>query len=414
MSADLGTGREPGRRRRARHSRAAALAAAAAVLAATALAACGTTEARFPSEIAVSPVATPRPSPDVTITGSARVPGGGTGTAPGSLAAGGTPRAQTCADGRPVRWSPAPPASMPPPGAFPAGSAMAEIHSRGYLTVAITTDSPPAGSMNWPDLELVGFDVDIARGVAAALFGDDDPGRVRFRPVTTGDRGPLVNDPDSGIDLVVATYTITCERKADNPDTDDDGILFSGVYFESSFKLLVPRNAGLGSIGDLAGLTVCSTSGSTSERKVADAARRALAAGSPPLTVTVRPRAADCLVAVQQGEADAVATDDVILAGMAARDDYLMVDPGAFDEAFTTPAEQADLAEPYGVALRRSGTGVAATDAARDDEFVRFVNGALRDMMRDGRWATSYRTWFEEFLGPRASPLEENPVWPEV
>ncbi|WP_347177240.1 transporter substrate-binding domain-containing protein [Parafrankia sp. EAN1pec] len=72
----------------------------------------------------------------------------------------------------------------------------------------------------------------------------------------------------------------------------------------------------------------------------------------PGLTVIELPRAADCLVAVQQGRADAAATDDVVLAGMADQDEYLEVAPSAFDRVFGT--DSATLDEPYGVALWRS------------------------------------------------------------
>ncbi|KPM52376.1 ABC transporter substrate-binding protein [Frankia sp. CcI49] len=359
------------------------------VVAAAVLGACGTTGARFPAAIEPRPAATTTRTADITVTG--------TGTGTGS---GGSGAAKPCADGHPVRWSPAPPASMPSPGAFRPGSIMDDIWRKGDLTVAIVTDAPPAGSMNWTEPTLEGFDVDIAGAIATALFGSGGKSKIRFRAVTTKDRAGLLADPNSGVDIVVATYTITCERK------EKENILFSGVYFESRFALLVPAKAGFTTLRDFAGYTVCSTEGATSVQKLEDAARSALAPGDPPLTITLRPRAADCLVAVQQGEADGVATDDIILAGMKARDQYVDLPPGGVTAAGD------DLAEPYGVALHRSHLDDRNANKLRDEEFVRFVNGVLRDMMTSGAWTASYQTWLkptEEIV----TPLAQNPAWPE-
>ncbi|WP_232295029.1 transporter substrate-binding domain-containing protein [Parafrankia sp. EUN1f] len=367
------------------------------VVAAAVLGACGTTGARFPAEIEPRPAATATRTADITVTGT------GTGTSTStSTGSDGSGAAKPCADGRPVRWSPAPPASMPTPGVFRPGSIMDDIWRKGDLTVAIVTDAPPAGSMNWTEPTLEGFDVDIAGAIATALFGNGGESKIRFRAVTTKDRAALLKNPNSGVDIVVATYTITCERK------EKENILFSGVYFESRFALLVPAKAGFKTLRDFAGYTICSTEGATSVQKLEDAARSALAPGDPPLTITLRPRAADCLVAVQQGEADGVATDDIILAGMKARDQYVDVPPGGVTAAGD------DLAEPYGVALHRSHLDDPNANKLRDEEFVQFVNGVLRDMMASGGWATSYQNWFhvtrEE--AEAAAPLARNPGWP--
>ncbi|MBL7501215.1 transporter substrate-binding domain-containing protein [Frankia sp. CNm7] len=385
---------------------------AAAGLTAVAVAACGTTSAELPPDARPLPPATTGPAAPTSRPSAAP-------TAPGTPTPVVPPSGATCADGLPVRSSLAPLGPNPPPGAFRAGSTMKRIVDRGYLNVAIVTDAPPVGSMNWRKLELEGFDVDVAKTIAKALFGSAEAERIHFQPVQTNQRNALIMDdadpahPDadtatdsrSGIDIVVATYTITCQRK--------EKILFSGAYFESGFQLLVPKDAGFDSIDDFVGFTVCSTDGSTSIEKLRQAAawagRRTAAAapsGSPArgLTVIGRPRAADCLVAVQQGDADAVATDNVILAGMARQDEYLRVESEAFNEVFGTELET--LAEPYGVALWRSG------DQAQDDEFVRFVNGALRDWMAGGGWADSYDHWFRDALGPRSTPLADDPSWP--
>lgn len=86
--------------------------------------------------------------------------------------------------------------------------------------------------------------------------------------------------------------------------------------------------------------------------------------------VTAKPDISDCLVAMQQGEADAITGDDTVLAGFAAQDPTTEVVGERFSD------------EPYGL-----GMSAGAVD------FVRFVNAVLEEVRRDGRWSASYQRW---------------------
>ncbi len=95
---------------------------------------------------------------------------------------------------------------------------------------------------------------------------------------------------------------------------------------------------------------------------------------------------ADCLVALQQREIDAVSTDDTILAGLVEEDPYLhIVGPDMADQ-------------PYGVGINLDNTGL-----------VRFVNGTLERIRNDGTWNTLYRKWLT-VLGP-APPRPRRGMW---
>ncbi len=87
---------------------------------------------------------------------------------------------------------------------------------------------------------------------------------------------------------------------------------------------------------------------------------------------------ADCLVALQQRQVDAVSTDDSILAGLVSQDPYLHIVGPSLNE------------EPYGIGINLKNTGL-----------VRFVNGTLERIRRDGTWNTLYRKWLT-VLGPGA------------
>ncbi|WP_165486327.1 transporter substrate-binding domain-containing protein [Frankia sp. Cppng1_Ct_nod] len=275
-----------------------------------------------------------------------------------------TPQASTqqpnrnCTD---PRRSLRPHGPLPTPGNIPAGVLPAAVLKNRYLRVGVPTDAVLLGAMNWNTLQLEGFDIDMAKQVAKAIFGTDE-GRIQFRAVTTDGRIPALENDD--VDLVVATMTITCDRwqKVD----------FSSVYYESGQKLLVQQDAGFAGIADLAGRKICAASGSTSLRTITRLV---------PTAIRVEvPNATDCLVDLQRGQIDGISTDDVILAGMAEQDPTTVIVGSKLSD------------EPYGMAVK-----------AGNEEFVRFINAALEKMRTDGTWKKIYQRWLGK-LGDASPP----------
>ncbi len=297
---------------------------------------------------APSPYApTPVPSPSVSPT-----PEAGTTPAPGA-----TPAPQECAD--PLA-SYAPLSPLPGPDALPAGSTMARIRDRGRLVVGVSADSLLLGSRNPISGEIEGFDIDMARLVADAIFGD--PGRVELRVITAAERIPLLQD--GSVDLVARNMTITCSRWEE--------IAFSAEYYRSGQKLLVPLGSSATSLADLGGARVCAPASSTSLARI----------GEFPDVVPVSAQThTDCLAKFQQGEVDAITGDDTVLAGLAAQDPYAEVVGEAFSE------------EPYGL-----GVNAQAVD------LVRLVNAVLARAMADGTWTQSYDRWLADALGAAPAP----------
>ena len=71
---------------------------------------------------------------------------------------------------------------------------------------------------------------------------------------------------------------------------------------------------------------------------------------------------------------------DSILAGLVAQDPYLHIVGPTLNE------------EPYGIGINKQNTGL-----------VRYVNGTLERIRRDGTWNTLYRKWLT-VLGPAPAP----------
>lgn len=254
----------------------------------------------------------------------------------------------------------APSGPVPSPNALPAGSTMAEIRDRGRLIVGVSADSLLLGARNPVSGQLEGFDIDMARLVAAAIFGDPD--QIELRVITAAQRIPSLQE--GTVDLVARNMTITCARWED--------IAFSAEYYRSGQKVLVPLGSDATSLADLAGGRVCAPAGSTSLTKLEEFTD---IEAVPAATHT------DCLVRFQQGEVDAITGDDTVLAGLAAQDPYAIV----VGDAFT--------AEPYGLGMN-----------AEDVDLVRFVNAVLDQAKADGTWAESYDRWLSAALGPAPTP----------
>jgi polar amino acid transport system substrate-binding protein len=262
------------------------------------------------------------------------------------------------------------PAALPtgarPQGtAFPAGSYMATIAQRGRLVVGVKQDVQFFGYLNPRTNQIEGFDVDIAKEVAKALFNNDvSPSRVELKPVTSAQRIPALQE--GVVDIVAATMTINEERKQQ--------IDFSDVYYLAGQGLLVKRDSTATKIQDLdkADNTVCSVTGSTSEQnisKFAPNAQKLLFATYP-----------ECLTALQQGRADGISTDDNILFGLNDQDPNTKLVGGTFTE------------EPYGLGMAKSSAG-----------FQEFVNGVLRTIKQNGRWKEIHRLHLGKF-GPTPEP----------
>jgi polar amino acid transport system substrate-binding protein len=252
----------------------------------------------------------------------------------------------------------------PATAAVAPGSYMAEIQQRGRLRVGVDTSTLQFSSVDPFTGDFIGFDVEIAREVAAALFGQATDENIEFVAIPKSERvGALLGDEP--LDLVADTFTITCARDAE--------IDFSSEYFTSHQRLLVRNDDPSTSIVEFAGRPVCAPAGSTSIDNMN-------ALPDPPEAVGAASQG-DCLVLLQQGRVDAISTDDTILAGMRVQDPTVRI----VGEALST--------EPYGLGLPPGRT-----------EWARYVNAVLEDVRASGRWDELYDAWFLALLEVDAQP----------
>ena len=227
------------------------------------------------------------------------------------------------------------------------------ISERGTVKIGVKEDQPGLGYLDPTTGDRTGFDIDIARWVAASLGYDED--KIEFTAIPSATREQALVNGD--VDYYVGTYSITDKRK--------ELISFAGPYFLTGQGLLVAAdNDDIKGPDDLAGKNVCSATGSTSIQRIKDE--------YPDATTTEFDTYSQCVEQLKNGQVDAVTTDESILIGFAAQDpDALKV-----------------VGEPF--SEERYGIGLTKDDAALQE----FINS----MLTDG--PDIWQAIFDENLGP--------------
>jgi polar amino acid transport system substrate-binding protein len=262
------------------------------------------------------------------------------------------------------RASVKPTGSLPQPGHMPAGSYMAKIQAQGRLILGTSQDTLLFSSRNPFTGKVEGFDVDMGRQIAQAIFGD--PNKIQIKVIGYDKR--VSSAMDGSVDIVADTMTANCARWKD--------VNFSSIYYDAGQKVLVSSASKANRIEDLGGKKVCAAKGSTSYDNITKVVPKPIAVD--------RPGFGDCLVAFQQNEVDAISTDDTILVGLAAQDPYAKVVGPPFTK------------EPYGMAMNND-----------HPEFTRFVNAVLAKNRADGTWKSTYERWLGDFGAAPQPPVAE-------
>ncbi|MDR0271504.1 transporter substrate-binding domain-containing protein [Paenibacillus sp.] len=236
------------------------------------------------------------------------------------------------------------------------GGTIAKIKKHGKVIAGVKYDLNLFGLKDPSSGQVQGFDIDIAKQIAKKVLGDENA--IEFMEVTSKTRIPMLKNGD--IDMIVATMTITDERKKE--------IDFSDVYFKAGQSLLVPVDSKVNSIKDLTkDSKVLTAKGSTSAKNVREAA--------PDAQVLEFENYAEAFTALKAGQGNALTTDNALLYGMAQQDNNFRV----LDETFTE--------EPYGIGIRKD-----------DKEFTQLVNDTLKELKDSGEYARIYEKWIGKKL----------------
>lgn len=245
---------------------------------------------------------------------------------------------------------------------FAAGTTMAAIQAKGKLVVGTRFDVTGFALKNPTTGVVEGFDAEMAKLIAAAIFGGttaEAVGKIEFQETDLANREAAISE--GRVDTVIVTYPITDARKQQ--------VDFAGPYFIAGQDLMVKTgDTAIKGFSDLNGKKVCLT-------RTNPFTEPNVKAKAPQAELVVMTASAQCTEALADGRVDAVASANAILLAQ------LDKGAGAFRLVGTPTTE-----EPYGIGVKRG-----------DQAFRTFVNDLLEKAYSNGQWASAYAASFGKY-----------------
>jgi ABC-type amino acid transport substrate-binding protein len=236
---------------------------------------------------------------------------------------------------------------------------LAKVRASGTITLGVRDSALPF-SYRLANGTPVGYAVELCQEIVEDVSAELDGVQLKiaYKTVTAEDRISRVVSGD--VDLECGSTTRNAERLKQ--------VAFSPVFFIAGTKLLVARTSPIQSYRDLAGKTAVVTSGTTNEA----ALHRLIERLHVPITLVTAPDHAQSFAMLRAGKADAFATDDVLLAGLAATPDGM---------GYHIVGDYLSY-EPYGLMYRKDDPGFAAV-----------VERGFARMAASGRLSELYTRW---------------------
>ena len=237
------------------------------------------------------------------------------------------------------------------------------------IAIAYRADAVPFSYVN-DRKEVAGFSIDLCKRIVNSIERQlkIQPLKINWVPVTVQSRFEAVAKGRADMECGSSTMTLTRMKEVD----------FSSIIFVESTGLLVKTVSGLRSISDMSGKSIAVVAGTTNERAVNVQVKRRQ------LNATVLPFGSrdEALAALEEGKADALASDRLLLVGAVTQSK----DP----RALTLLGDHLSM-EPYGIVLPR---GDAALRLA--------VNTGLAQIYAGDEIVEIFRRWFAAFGRPSA------------
>ena len=185
------------------------------------------------------------------------------------------------------------------------GGTLQEVIDRGVLNCGVSGGLPGFSNQNPDTGEWEGLDVDYCRAIAVAIFGLEYQDHLNIVPLTADVRFTALQAGEVDVLNRNTTWTLTRDVTL--------GSDFGPTTFYDGQGLLVRIDDGFTSLLDMEGATVCSTSGTTTEKNITDAYRQAF--GSDPALV-LGPGPSENLADFEAGGCDVLTSDKSQLASL--------------------------------------------------------------------------------------------------
>lgn len=134
-----------------------------------------------------------------------------------------------------------------------------DVKTKGFIQVGVNGELFGFGKADDKGI-WKGLDVDCARALSAAVFGDPD--KIKYTPLTAKTRFTALQSGEIDVLFRNATQTLTRDT--------DLGLDFAMVNYYDGQGFLIPKKLGVKSAKELDGATVCVLPGTTTELNVAD------------------------------------------------------------------------------------------------------------------------------------------------
>ncbi|MCI0547161.1 MAG: DUF1285 domain-containing protein [Candidatus Rokubacteria bacterium] len=259
-----------------------------------------------------------------------------------------------------------------PAGAQALDGTLKRIKETGTMRIGFRENSAPFSFLG-TDRKPVGYSIDLCERIARAVQQEVQLANlnIQYVPVTVENRADMVANGTVDIECGSTTATLSRSEKVD----------FTSLTFIDGGGFLVSRASGIQGVTDLSGKRVAVIPGTTTERALRDELQRA---GINASIVTVGDHDKG-FAALQGGQADAYASDRLILVG-------LLI--------------QANAAERFGIADQQFSYEPYAFMVRRNDSAFRLVaNRTLARIYRSGDIGTIFGKWFAALGKPSGGLL---------
>src|SRR5262245_57764816 len=195
---------------------------------------------------------------------------------------------------------------------------------------------------------------------------------VKYQLVTSANRIPLMAN---------GTVDLECGSTTNNADRQKQ-VSFTNTHFLTASRYVSKKSSKIGSMDDLKGKTVVSTSGTTNIKQLNDVNNERK------LGINVVPANghAEAFLMVETDRAVAFVMDDILLASLVAS--------SKTPDAYQISTDAFSLPEPYGIMLRRD-----------DPAFKAVVDKATADLYKSGEAEKLYTKWFQSPIPPKGLNL---------
>ena len=235
-----------------------------------------------------------------------------------------------------------------------------KVRESGTIALAHRQSSIPFSYVS-PRGEPVGYSVDLCKLLVEAI--SEEVGReiaIKWVPVTSESRIGAITSGQADLECGSTTNNLERQRL----------VSFSPTTFVSGTKLLVKKGSPIKSFRDLPGKKVVVTAGTTNEKALRDL----MAKFKLDFALSAAADHAASFEMLKAGQADAFATDDVLLYGLIAQNNV--------QSEYVVTGEYLSY-DPYGIMFRKN-----------DPQLAKLVNDTFHALAEDREIERRYTRWF--------------------